>query len=150
MKPVFLILALVVALMLIGCASQQYVPKDDEELYGTWLNTDYSGVPHTYYCQKIVYSFGGGFGAYSFAKDVSTYPGKFTIVDKWTDSHGNIWYKVSFSITNKAYAGDALIKISNNVTVLQTFHYSSIPPRFLTKMDKDDPIGYYRIYYRQK
>ena len=60
MYRVSLMLALVVAFVLIGCASQQYVPKENEEIYGTWANKDYPSHENKAYplhgVQKIICS----------------------------------------------------------------------------------------------
>ena len=47
-KTLVLILILTFTLLIIAgsCATQKqaYIPKINEELYGTWVNTDYDGV----------------------------------------------------------------------------------------------------------
>ena len=94
--------------------------------------------------RKMVYSPSGDFRVYRFAADAPAESLTFTIIDKWSDSEGNIFYKIHF-----VDAG-VLAKISNNANVFESLLYHSYPPGFPTKLDPKDPAGYYRIYYRQK
>ena len=65
-----------------------YVPGDNEELYGTWVNTTYTGMP--WYPQKIEMYDWGVWEEYSKVTDAFFIQGTFIIVDKWTDSEGNV------------------------------------------------------------
>ncbi len=42
MRRLILVLILAAPLFLFG--DQPYVPKENEEIYGTWVNTEYSGA----------------------------------------------------------------------------------------------------------
>jgi hypothetical protein len=123
-----------------------YVPKDDEEIYGTWANTDYGvgfrGV-------KLVISPDGKFTEYG--TETSTRPtlsGTFNITKKWTDSNGeNIWYKATFDAEQVQTIYYHIIRISESGTVME-YEYSSID--YPTKIDPNDLESQnYTIRYRQ-
>ena len=142
MYRVSLILALIFSLLLIGCASQQYVPKEDEELYGTWVNTDYSGA--YFEEQKIVIS-ADKIEKHSLSSiDIPPEKGKHTIIDKWTDSEGNILYKRK---AEGVYMWFELDKISRDGTTLEVV-YSFVFDKYPTEIDPNHKD--YRIYHRQK
>ena len=71
-------------------AQDKYVPKANEELYGTWIN-DNAMPPQ--YPKKTVY-FPGGRKQYANISDTEPFEEDTEeIAEKWTDSEGNIWYK---------------------------------------------------------
>ena len=117
-----------------------YVPEDNEELYGTWVNMDYK--PNAHPRQKVI-SYPGEWAAYGSAEsETATETGTHKITDKWTDSEGNIWYKCEVSFTiQKVYELD---KISNSGKTWEfVFSYSKYP----TKIDPGD--AEYHIYHRK-
>jgi hypothetical protein len=68
------------------------VSSPNEELYGTWVNPDYIGYGTK--LQKWVYYHWGYYEGYGRINDTNPYArGTSMIVDKWTDSKGNIWVK---------------------------------------------------------
>ena len=146
MRKAILFLILISPILLFS--QQPYVATENEELYGTWVNTEYPGRPFKF--QKIVYRPDGTYEIYLFAKDASPlHTGVFRIVEKWTDSARDIFYKEHFSVPD--HAGDALDRISKDGTVFETLFYrSGYKPRFPTKIDPNDVIGFYLIYYRQR
>jgi len=92
-----------------------YIPANTEELEGTWINQN---DPWGNTEQKLIYTWWGYFEVYTFKDDEKpSGRGTSTIVDKWTDNEGNIWYK-------EFYRGDwssrtvyfRLIKLSNNAS----------------------------------
>ena len=142
MYRVSLILALIFSLLLIGCASQQYVPKEDEELYGTWVNTDYSGA---YFEEQKIVIYADKIEKHSLASiDIPPEKGKHTIIDKWTDSEGNILYKRK---AEGVYMWFELDKISRDGTTLEVV-YSFVFDKYPTEIDPNHKD--YRIYHRQK
>ena len=114
-----------------------YLPKNNEEFYGTWVNTEYYLV-----AQKVVINPDGTWG---WAMQANDEPGKkftYELKEKWTDSEGNIWYKLRLeSHRGKDYV---LVKISNSGNTRETVWDSNEYP---TKIDPQK--GNYRIYYRQ-
>ena len=127
-----------------------------EELHGTWINEEYKGSTPPF--GKLVHNpdgtweffrkeaapwetdvevleggwIGGGFGTY-------------TIEDEWTDSDGNVWYKVEAVIggLEKFYL---LMKISDSNRVLE---YMVDGVDYREEIDPTDVPYHYRILYRQ-
>ena len=76
-----------------------YVVKENEELYGTWVNPSYSSAtPGKASDQKIIFRTDMTFERFRWlAGDyVSVWSGAYKITDKWTDSKANIWYKIQW------------------------------------------------------
>lgn len=92
-----------------------YTPKDDEEIYGTWVNTDYSLAQ----LQKMSVKPSEIIRSAS-ATDESSYQYMltFTIIDKWTDSEGNICYKTENKDTYGLFYY-VLYKISSSASTLE-------------------------------
>ena len=117
-----------------------YVAKDNEEFYGTWINVDYGTRAHPY--QKII-NFPGRYEAYGSANsEIVVERGTFTITDKWTDSKGNIWYKLIWMSDGLKYY--ELDKISNSG---KTWEFVFRPSKYPQKIDSE--IASYHIYHRR-
>jgi hypothetical protein len=86
-KMLVCVLLTFLAVLLLGsCGQGKYVPKPNEELYGTWIN---EGIRY----HKLVV-FAGGVKEYLGVADAE--PDMETteqISAKWKDGDGNIWYK---------------------------------------------------------
>ena len=124
-----------------------YVPKANEEIYGTWINMAYTGTGQ--YVQKFVLYDWGYWEGYDKAASTlpSTYPGTYILVDKWTDSEGNIWYKEYVRERHGMNPHFELDKISKDGTVWEyVFGYNDFPKA--DTMNSKNP--YYRIYYREQ
>ena len=137
---VFLILALFVARPL---AAQQYVSQENEEIYGTWVNTDYSGGYNEE--QKIVIHPDGlelyGMAAFDFHSGKDRY----TILEKWKDENDNIWYKRHIFASYGKWSD--LTRISQDQSVME-YVFSYVVSKIPEKIDPNHKN--YRIYYRQK
>ena len=145
-----LILIFVVLIIVGGCATAKkaYVAKEDEELYGTWVNPEYDEESHV---AKKVIKHDGTWDEYAMSN--SNRPlgtGEYTIIDKWTDSEGNIWYKIistffdekSIQRSNTYYY---LSKIDKTGNVYELLFSSTDYP---TEFDPDNLRYNYRIHYR--
>jgi hypothetical protein len=87
-----IILSLLTTFQVTSFGQDKYVPGSDEELYGTWTNEHNGG--DIFHPQKVVIT-PGGYTAYSMISDTNPlFVWKSWIDSKWTDSEGNIWYKV--------------------------------------------------------
>ena len=79
-----------------------------EELYGIWKNEEYNttdAVTMTGRYAKLVFNQDGTCSSYdTTATKTARCTGSFEITEKWTDTDGNIWYKVA-STLNLALAG---------------------------------------------
>jgi hypothetical protein len=135
-------------LLLGGCGPGKYVPKANEEIYGTWTNPESAQ-------QKVVIS-PSGWLIYAYTDDASEiWGGTGQIVQKWTDSQGVIWYK-TFSTITSGYGGgrggrsQSLYRLSKGGTVMEAQEavVSDFDPKqFPAKIDPKDRDNY-RIYFR--
>ena len=116
-----------------------YFAKDNEELYGTWVNLDYKGVVP----QKVIRKPDGTDDFFPSANlEKPTYKSRYLITGKWTDSESNIWYKTHWVLETNM-EGYSLIKISNSGQTLE-YVYDTKPP---TEIDPKDNL--YRTYTRE-
>ena len=141
-KRVFLVFTLVL-IVLGGCAPKKYIPKPNEEFYGTWTNE--KAVP-----QRVVI-FAGGFKQYNRIGDtVPTYSeGIFKIQSRWQDVEGNIWYKLYGTDLPGGEKFQSLVKLSKSATVYERVHNFVAefnPKSFPTKITTD--YGTYDIFFR--
>ena len=132
--------ALVAFIGNIYAEEKPYVAKDNEELYGTWVNMDYK--PDAVPPQKVI-AYPGRFQTFGSAESkTAKVTGTSWITAKWTDSEGNIWYKTMFvRFGEKNYA---LVKISNSGKTRELVFSSS---KYPTKIDTENAT--YRIYHRK-
>ena len=130
-------------------AQDKYVSKPNEELYGTWTNSQHDP---TWQVQKEVVS---ADGYKDYAKTIDTVPlqeSTLHIDGKWTDSEGNIWYKLYGTLTSGPYAGynwQTLEKLSKSGTVRETQRSTAAqydPAWYPTELKPDDQ--FYSISYR--
>ena len=140
MKSLMALILAVALLAFTGNASAQektYIPKDNEEFYGTWVNTEYYLV-----AQKVVINPDGTWGWAMSASGEPDTKYTYELKEKWTDSKGNIWYKVRLqSHRGKDYV---LVKLSNSGNTREIVWDSHEYP-----MKIDSKTANYRIYYRQ-
>lgn len=85
--------------------------SESDEICCTWVNTKYeTGTPP----QKIMFHYDGTYATYASKNSNDTLSrGMFQIVKKWTDSDGQIWYKMMMNdpTQGKKYK---LAKVSND------------------------------------
>ena len=146
------ILAWVLSLILVAftvdafAGEKAYFAGDNEPLYGTWINMNYSGMPPP----VIVFNpdgTGGSMGQADSNKFISRF--KSLITRKWTDDEGNIMYKEHFVGSWKKEGlkaeGFTLFKVSNSGDTLEYVFESDKYP------EKIDPShSHYRKYTRKK
>jgi len=114
-----------------------------EEYWGTWVNRDYNADNSK--IAVLLLKPDGSFAQYNKESDADPFStGTITIKDKWTDSKGNIWYKVTFSLDHLAVTNDHIMKLSDAGMILEYLrHTSEIPAEM-------DPSNYnYRIMYHK-
>jgi hypothetical protein len=141
------IIALLVLLMLGSCAPAKYVPKANEELYGTWINEKAAR-------QKMVVT-SDGWKQYLLLSDPTPVSaGTEEIISKWKDSEGNVWYKTIILHTEGVVMGNhytLLNKLSKSATVWESV-WSYVDnqdlknPTYPNNIDPQNPN--YGIYYR--
>jgi hypothetical protein len=127
---------------------KSYVATDNEELYGTWVNTNYSaekGWTHTLHTQRIVFSDDWTFERFTWAdRDVSEWKDWYKITDKWIDSEGNVWYRVHWQYFYWEHYG--LFKISDSGKKCE---FVTDPIEYGYPKKIDPKTISYRIYYRK-
>jgi hypothetical protein len=123
----------------------KYVPKANEEIYGTWTNEN---APQL---QKKTVISPGRFKDYLSVSDTSPFQeGRLQIAEKWTDSEDTVWYKVLVTVDVSGYKVQVLHKISKSGTIHE---WTALPVREfdpLTYPTQIVPGTYYGIQYRVK
>jgi len=142
-----LILVLVVLIIAGSCATQKqaFVPKTNEELYGTWVNTDYDGVDQE---QKFI-NYNWGYTEYFrlVTEQNAAARSTFYIMDKWTGSEGIIWYKVTLQFRGSPNMRFYLVKINDNEGSWEdVWSYKEFP----SESDLTPEHVPYGIWYRQE
>ena len=139
------ILILVLAVLIIAgsCATQKqaHIPKLNEELYGTWINTDYDE-------QKFIHYDWGYYELFFLVTDqTANIRGTFYIMDKWVGSDGNLWYKVTGQFKGTPNMRFYLVKINENEgTREEVWDYKDFP----SESDLTPEHVQYDIWYRQE
>jgi hypothetical protein len=139
----------VTVLIIVGsCATSKkvYVLKEDEKIFGTWINPDYDA---SWIYAKLVIKSDGVWEEYSLTySDRPVYQGEYTITKKWTDSEGYVYYKsIITRIDKPSYRPYyILLKIDKTGKVYEDLWSTAQMP---TEFDPDNKIYNYRIYSRQ-
>ena len=141
------ILIMAVLIVVGSCATGKItsVAKEDEELYGTWINTDYD---ETNKYAKIEMKSDGTWYEYKMSDDdIPIFKCEYTITDKWTDSNRNTYYKIIVTHIDTDYVPFYIIsKINKTGNVYEDLVSNLNMP---TEFDPDNLMYHYRIYYRQ-
>ena len=118
----------------------EYKAKENEELFGTWVNMDYKDEMHA---QMIVFKL-GEYGVYSSDNDNEPmWTAEYSTSQKWTDANGSIWYKHRFK-AGAMGSGFELCKISESGKTLEYIFSQWEYPKELDINNEN-----YRIYYRK-
>jgi predicted peptidase len=133
---------LFISVMLLSTVSV-LLAANTEEYCGTWVNKEYDADPG-----KTAMSILTPDGKYAtYEKESDAQPdttGTLTIKEKWTDSKGDIWYKVTYTSDVITVTLDGLMKLSNSGKTLESVFSPGQAP---TAIDAKSP--YYRIRYRK-
>ena len=139
------ILTLVIFILIGNYAigKDEYVPTENEEIYGTWVNPNYGWIR---FPQKIIIKPGG---IYEYCLSKSDLAGSictYTLTDKWIDSEGNVWYRWIWQWKGVGETRYELHKISNSGLTWEWEYINSFDD-YPTEIDPKHPE--YHIYYRQ-
>ena len=136
--------------------------EEVQELWGTWINTDYDGIEYLTASAKIVFDSDpnafrknlksdigephGSIGWYYNTPDTKTgHESTFAIDKKWTDSEGSVWYKINY-YDYKFYTIDKLlIRISNTGSIMEMMFCGLQRHSVINPNSRD-----YSIFYRQE
>jgi hypothetical protein len=124
-----------------------YVPRTDEVIFGTWVNTEYSGQEQ--WPQKFINYRWGSYDVFMQAKlQNPSFKGSGIIVDKWEDAEGNTWYKMYSreNWTSKGFFAVEKINKDGNVEEF-VWKFGSFPTE--DDLNSKNEIMHYRVYYRQ-
>ncbi|HET6486365.1 MAG TPA: hypothetical protein VFH83_08090 [Spirochaetia bacterium] len=145
------LVALAVMVAVSGLAQDKYVPRADEECYGTWINDKTINQGHI---QKKICTADGNKDYLQVSDATPWFEDDQQIDAKWTDSDGNIWYKTFGAVRAGAGIGtkwQELDKLSQSATVWE-YEFAIVkdfsPDGYPSKVDSDDLR--YRIFYRAK
>ena len=142
-----LIVVLAVRIIAEGYAADEKVTKKDYRfISGTWINEEYNSYA---FSARLEMHRDGSWDQYNRISDTGKkYTGHYKIVEKWTDSEGNIWYKthIWYGPIDEVFISDYEIdKFSESGKV---WEYISDIYAFPNEIDEDDLR--YHIYYRQE
>jgi hypothetical protein len=144
------LLSFLVLVLLGGCGPGKYVPRANEEIYGSWTNEkmEYQKVVVAPESEKM----------YIKLDDTTSFEeSSQQIVSRWTDSEGNVWYKCSNTRNKGPHSGTKfarLDKLSKSGTVWESVWTAPANdeemknPKYPIKIDPQDSL--YNIYYRTK
>jgi len=138
----FLILSIsLAAFAIVALAGEtEYFAKDNEQLYGTWINMDYDTRPP----QKLVYNPDGTAWSSMIANSKKPmWRIKYLITGKWEDSKGNIMYK-SHWVGDWGEEAFQLSRISNSGNTLEYMFSNDDYPKEIVPED-----FFYRKYTRK-
>jgi hypothetical protein len=142
---VVLLLAVFVTLESYAEVKDFYVPSPNEEFYGIWVNTNYSGGP--FQAQKIVNYHWGSFDVFMLVNnDSPSFKGCYTFIEKWTDKEGNVLYKGYFREDWTKAVMYSIDRIGNNGN---TWEYIYKTTDFPDVNDLKPGGPSYHIYYRK-
>jgi hypothetical protein len=153
--PKALLVIVVVSVVAVYGYGQNYTTIENEEMYGTWIN---SKSINTFHIQKMVVV-DDDFKEYGNVIDSSPRVDVTQQIDsKWTDDTGNLWYKVYGKINTGPWKGSnfkALEKLSENSSVLEmvvnAFQGNIDSANYPDKIEHNSTFnGGYRIFYRSQ
>ena len=136
-----------IASLLMGCVSteKRYTPAEDEEIFGTWINNDYKGRGDKNY--MVIMKPDLTYELYSKKGRPAILKHSYILEKKWTDSDGNIWYRVRKNIPFD-YEWQ-LTRISADGKTYEYAYEQGWPPAYpLEKMLASSNIKY-RTYEKQ-
>lgn len=115
-----------------------YVPAKVEELEGTWVTRNPPGVRTE---EKLLYHWWGYFETFRFADDKIPFArGTSTIVEKWIDDEGAVWYRELCRFDGSRTVFFRLVKLSDGArkweSVQSTIDFPS--PQDLSAADRGE------------
>jgi len=114
-----LAVAFLVFTVIVFAEEKAYVPKDNEEIYGTWVNEKYDSTK--WHARWDIKS-DGTWASYQNSNNTKpAWRGTYSIVQKWADK-GKVWYKITFK--NQTYNLNcyALTCLSDSGSTMESAH----------------------------
>jgi hypothetical protein len=150
-KTIVAISIFILAVFIISgsCATRKKTVSETEffeEYSGTWINKDNNGS--TFQPQKMVHFPDGSWEYYSLLTVEQLYArGKDKMLDMWTDSNGDFWYKTRWEEYIYKQEGFTLRKISDSGNTHEMLLH--LWGESIDEWDPDNIQYKYVIYYRQ-
>jgi len=151
-----LLLGCLIPILAVSFTTRPFFSGTDQSFYGIWINTDYvRDYRHTEAgdCKIIQHPSGAWISYYRVGNTTPSSAGDRSVIEKWSDYEGNIWYKTT--CTNSA-GGSGGYRFVHSFYELhrvsgsgEIWEYVSMPAHLCwpTEIDPNDPE--YRIYFRQ-
>ena len=137
----FLVLSIMVIAGSFATGQDVDVAKVDDKLFGTWVNLDYD---KTWRYAKVVRTPERAYEEYKMSySEMPVLKGEYTIEEKWTDSKGYTYYKITVTAHGALYYILSKIDKAGN-KYEDVWSTLSMP----TGIDPENAL--YRIYYRQE
>jgi hypothetical protein len=134
-----LFIAVLIVVGNIASGQDAYVVKEDEELFGTWVNPEYDGRGKY---ARIVMEYINTWDEYLLtSSEAPVLYGEFTINEKWKDTDGNTFYKIIVTASGPPYY--VFLRIDEAGKVYEDVWSTSDMPTHIDPKDER-----YRIYYR--
>ena len=150
-RPYVSVLILVVAVLIIvgSCATKRQAISE-EEFYkywvGTWMNTDLRG--DGWEPQKIVCNADGTIDRYGRPEWMfTTCEYRFSLIDSWKDSDGNIWYRATSTCSRTKTPVQEYGKISVSDNYYELIYYLGTEP--IEEWNRENLADIHLLYYRQ-
>ena len=149
------VLVLSLLILFSSCGPGKYIPKPNEELYGTWTNESYGIMTSDVYSpQKEIINSDGYEGYLSVSDHNPMQKGPEHIASKWKDPEGNIWYKTFGTAANgdTTFIFRSLNKLSKAGTVreCEIFWVTAPSPASDYPTEIDTKNANYKIYNREE
>ena len=146
MKKRLVLLSLLLVFIVPALAQDYYkfkLPEDSEPIYATWVNDKYDGVGR--HLQKRIFtSWGYGESFKKITDEKPSFRSTYILVEKWTDSKGNVWYKELEQMLGQKNC--LLCKISKDGNTLEAIFRSA---GFASESDLNPSYPSYVIYRKQ-
>ncbi|HEB32076.1 MAG TPA: hypothetical protein ENI15_14595 [Spirochaetes bacterium] len=136
-----------------------YVHIDNEELFGTWINSNYNNV--SYLSAKLIFNPDSTWLSYSIESSTKSWcEGRYVITNKWLDKNRNIWYEASLildswpitigNIPPDQRISRELYMISDNSNVLKGYLQDIDNDMLNELLVNNNPVDpYAAIWYRE-
>ncbi len=125
-------------------SEESYVPKENEQIYGIWVNEEYNA---TKVYARWDWNSDGTWAGYPKTTGEPNQEGPYSITEKWTDAEGNVWYKVKWKNKWIGNTGFGLLKISDSgATIEASYLYTDYP----AKIDPNKPFSEYAGIHHRK
>jgi len=137
------------ALLTLGCATGPAAIKEDDPLFGTWINEEYDQAGQSHFPKSVMFPDGAELSYEHIAESEPIAESQNTIEKTWIDAQGDHWYKIHH--VRRFYATPELIwerftlsRVSAGGAILEGFDGRYEYPKELRPLDPEYSIRYKR------